>query len=132
MRVEAILVFWLSCYVLPSGPEDGINSFVFPLAIRLAKGEKIALGPIFLGSLFYRLDECVRSLVRSRGRYTVTSYGQTAFLQLFLWKRFKSYGPQPSTFEAINMMTMEEQNRIIRSVPDRPEKMRAQRWSNLK
>lgn len=131
VRLEAMLVLWLSLYILPSGPEDEINSFVFSLAIRLGKGEKIALAPIFLG-LFYRLDEHVHSLVRSMGSYTVASYKQTAFLQLFHCERFKSYDPQPSTFEVINMMTVENENGIIRSVPDRPEKNRAQRWSNLK
>lgn len=49
VRLEAMLVLWLSLYILPSGPEDEINSFVFSLAIRLGKGEKIALAPIFLG-----------------------------------------------------------------------------------
>lgn len=49
VRLEAMLVLWLSWYILPSGPEDEINSFVFSLAIRLGKGEKIALAPIFLG-----------------------------------------------------------------------------------
>lgn len=50
--LEAMLAFWLSWYVLPSGPEDGINSYVFPLVIRLAKGEKVALAPIFLVLFF--------------------------------------------------------------------------------
>lgn len=30
------------------------------------------------------------------------------------------------------MMTVEDENGIVRSVPDKLEKMRAQRWSNLK
>lgn len=30
------------------------------------------------------------------------------------------------------MMTMEDEKGIVRSIPDKPEKMRAQRWSNLK
>lgn len=42
--------------------EDGLNQYVFPLAIRLAKGERFALAPIYLGSLCYRLDECVRNI----------------------------------------------------------------------
>lgn len=132
VRVEAMLSFWLSWYILPSGPKDGLNAFVFPLAIHLARGEKVALAPIFLGSLFYRLDECVQSLVRSMGRYTVASYAQTAFLQMFLWERFKSYSPQPTVFEASTMVMVEDENGMTRSVPDKPEKMRAQRWSNLK
>lgn len=30
------------------------------------------------------------------------------------------------------MMMVEDENRVMRSVPNKPEKMRAQRWSNLK
>lgn len=71
-------------------------------------------------------------MMRSMGRYTVASYAQTVFLQMFLYERFKSYGAQPTTSEATTMMKVEDENGIIRSVPDKPEKMRAQRWSNLK
>lgn len=130
--LEAMLAFWLSWYVLPSGPKDGINPFVFPLAIRLSKGERLVLAPIFLGSFFFRLDECVENLVKSMDRYTVASYAHTAFLQLFLWERFKSCGPQPSIFEAISMVRVEDENGIVRFVLDKPENLRAQRWSNLK
>lgn len=132
VRLEAMLSFWLSWHVLLSGPEDGINAYVFPIAIRLARGEKVALTPIFLGSLFYRLYECVHNLISSMGCHTMALYAQTAFLQMFLWERFKNYGPQTSTFEAITMMTVEDENGIVRSIPDKPKKMRAQRWSNLK
>lgn len=45
-------------------------------------------------------------------------------LQLFLWERFKKYGPQPSTFEVINVVRVEDENRIVRSVPDKSEKIR--------
>lgn len=40
VKAGAMLSFWLSWYVLSSGPEDGINAFVFPLAIRVARGKK--------------------------------------------------------------------------------------------
>lgn len=66
------------------------------------------------------------------GEVTVASYAQTAFLQMFPWERFKNYSPQPIVFEASTMMTVEDENGVVRSVPDKPEKMRAQRWSNLK
>lgn len=49
--LNTMVAFLLSWYVLPSGPEDGINSYGFPLSFRLAKGEKVTLVPIFLGSL---------------------------------------------------------------------------------
>lgn len=53
--VEALLVYWLSWYVLPSGPGDGLNQYVFPLSILLTKGEKLALSPLYLGSLYAQL-----------------------------------------------------------------------------
>lgn len=86
--LEVMLAFWLSWYILPSGPEDGIHPYVFFLAVKLAKGEKLSLAPIFLSSLFYRLDECVHNLSKFMGRYNVVSYANSAFLQLFLWERF--------------------------------------------
>lgn len=78
--LKAMLAYWLSWYVLPSGPKDGMNPYVFPLAVRLAKGEKLALAPVFLGSLFFNLDECGQNLVKSIGWYTVVSYANTSFL----------------------------------------------------
>lgn len=126
-----MLAFWLSWYVLPSSPEDGIHPYVFLLAVKLAKGEKLALAPIFLGSLFYRLDECVQSLSRSMGRYTVVSYANSAFLQMFLWEMFSNLAPQPIQFEAVTMRTFEDEDGIVRTVPDKSPRMRAQRWSNL-
>lgn len=66
------------------------------------------------------------------GRYTIVSYANTSFLQLFLWERFKYLGPKPAQFEAVNMVDVEDENGIVKSVPDKPVKMRAQRWSNMK
>lgn len=104
-----MLVYWLSWYVLPSRPEDGISPYVFPLAVRLAKGGKIALAPFFL-ALYFHLVECIQNLVKSMGRYTVLSYSNTSFLQLFLWGRFKGLERKPTTFEAVNMVTVEDEN----------------------
>lgn len=66
------------------------------------------------------------------GRYTVVSYANSAFLQLYLWERFKGLTPQPVQFEAVNTGTVEFENGIVKTVPDKSEKMRAQRCSNLK
>lgn len=65
--VEAFLAYWLSWYFLPSEPEDGLNQHVFPLAIIIAKGIKFALDPLFLGSLYVRLDECIGNITRLVG-----------------------------------------------------------------
>lgn len=70
--------------MLPSGPGDGFNSYVFPLGNRLAKGERLALEPFYLGSLFYRLDGCVSNIVRSMGWFYVVTHADISFLQLFM------------------------------------------------
>lgn len=85
VEFEAMLSYWMSWYVLPSGREDGLNPYVFPLAIKLAKGERLALAPVYIGSLF-RLDECVGNIVKSVGRFHLVTHVDPAFLQLFLWE----------------------------------------------
>lgn len=40
--VEVLWAYWLLWFVLPNGPKDGLNAYVFPLAILLAKGEDLA------------------------------------------------------------------------------------------
>lgn len=44
---EAMLTYWLSWYVLASDPEDGLNPYVFSLANRCARGEKLCFGAYF-------------------------------------------------------------------------------------
>lgn len=59
--LEAMLTYWLSWYVLPNGPEDGINLYVFSVAIRRPK-ERNSLWRLFFlvrSFFFFRLDECV-------------------------------------------------------------------------
>lgn len=46
----------------PSELDDGLNSYVFMLKILLIKEKKVALAPIYLGSLCARLAECVANL----------------------------------------------------------------------
>lgn len=40
--VEALLAYWLSYFVFPCSP-DGLHNYIFPLAILLAEGERMAL-----------------------------------------------------------------------------------------
>lgn len=56
MDFKAILLYCLSWFVPPSGLEDGLNSYVFP-PIIFAKRERLDVVPVYLESLFYRLDE---------------------------------------------------------------------------
>lgn len=80
MEVEAPL----SYQFVFLGPEDEINPFGFPLAIILAKGKRLALAPIYLSSLYARLDKCVNNVARSVGRYEVVPHRDVELLQIFL------------------------------------------------
>lgn len=79
-----MLSYWLSCYVLPNGPKDSLYAYVFPLPIRLARGDRLALALVYVGLLFYRLNECVHKITRSMGQFLVVTYADTSFLQLFV------------------------------------------------
>lgn len=57
-QLEAFLAYWLSYFVFPGPPKDGVHSSVFSMEVMLAQGKKLALAPWFLGSLFACLDEC--------------------------------------------------------------------------
>lgn len=60
------------------------KSYVFLLAILLEKGERLALGLIYLGSLFARLDEFIINVTRSLGSYDVVMHVNSSFLQIFI------------------------------------------------
>lgn len=52
VEFDAMVLYWLSWYVLSSDPDYSLNFYMFPLLIRLTKGERLALMPIYLHSLF--------------------------------------------------------------------------------
>lgn len=95
----SILVRW---FVLPSSPEDRLNSFVFRLAILFVKGKRLVLVPLYLGSLFDPLDECVGNTVQFAGNYGVVTHEDTSFLQMFLWERFMAILSKPHEFHQWN------------------------------
>lgn len=74
--------------MLPSRPEDGLNTSVFPLAILLVKGKRLALALLYLGSLFYRLNECLKNIVWSVEHYNVVTYTDIEFIQMFIRETF--------------------------------------------
>lgn len=48
----SVYIYWLSWYLLWRGSKDGLKPYVFPLAILITKGEKLALAPLYLRSLY--------------------------------------------------------------------------------
>lgn len=109
-----MLAYWLSCYILPSCLKYGSNAYVFPLAIQLAKGESLAFVPLYLGSLFFELDEVVQNLVLSIGCYHVVTHADTSFLNMFIWEQFRSILQRPIEFKAVEMVKVDIDVEIIK------------------
>lgn len=93
-KERTVATVWRQCYCVScllrstKGPEDGLNGFVFPLPILLAK--RLVLAPLYLGSLYYRLDECVNNVVRSVWRYDVVTHAYKINKHRWIVQRGKS------------------------------------------
>ncbi|KAF7116967.1 hypothetical protein RHSIM_RhsimUnG0008800 [Rhododendron simsii] len=96
LHLAGFLVYWLSFFVIPEFPYEGPNYTVFPLAVSLARGDFVPLGPLFLGSLFHRLDQVHADTERSIGRYDMVSVVHTQFLMAFCFEHFPSLAPSPA------------------------------------
>ncbi|XP_059670027.1 uncharacterized protein LOC132315693 [Cornus florida] len=118
-ELAAFLSYWLDRFIFEGKPDGAINQRVFPLAAVLSRGRTLPLAPMFLGTLYYRLDMLKQDCARSLGRYEVTTYVSCSFLTLFLFERFPSYAPPPKTF------CEKDENGKTRSLS------RALRWTNL-
>ena len=78
--LAAFLAYWLSRYILEGAPKDGVDLSVFDIAVYLASGLSVALGPLFLGTLYRQLDMYQVGAKNSKGRYDVISFVSTSFL----------------------------------------------------
>lgn len=65
------------------------------------------------GSRFFRLDECIKNIVKSIRRYHVLTHADTTFLQVFLWGRFGKLFLKPTQFDLIEMTEVEIDGEII-------------------
>lgn len=74
--------------VLRGGIEDGLNHYVFPIAIQINKGRKFALAPLYLESLYARLDKRIQNITREVQRHDVVTHADSSFLQMFFGKDF--------------------------------------------
>ncbi|KAE9444999.1 hypothetical protein C3L33_23103, partial [Rhododendron williamsianum] len=92
--------YLLSSFVLPNYSADNPSPTVFPLAVLLARGEPIALAPLFLGSLYRQLDLVHADLARSLGRCDHLSMVHTSFLLAYFFEHFHTITPLPRTFLA--------------------------------
>lgn len=61
----------------------------------------MARAPIYMGSLYARLDECVANITHSLGHYNIMSHVVSVFLQIFLWERIEAFAPTSVGYSAI-------------------------------
>ncbi|GLT42874.1 hypothetical protein SLA2020_168530 [Shorea laevis] len=100
---EAFLVFWLSRYVFTNAHET-IREHVFPIAIHLARGTRIALAPAVLASI-YR-DLCLlKDAIGASAKlgkeevFTLTLWSPFQLVQSWIWERFVDVRPNPNSIE---------------------------------
>ncbi|KAA8526962.1 hypothetical protein F0562_008809 [Nyssa sinensis] len=102
---EAFLALWLSRFVFPKFSFDTIVKNVFPIAIHLARGTKIALAPAVLASLYRDLSLLKESIIASNklgsedNVLVFTVWTPFQLVQIWAWERFPTFRPKPSTIE---------------------------------
>ncbi|KAJ0242184.1 PMD domain-containing protein [Hirschfeldia incana] len=91
---EAFLVLWLSLYVFPEKSRRSISKRVVPIAVRLARGERIALAPAVLAGVYRDLG-----LISGFGRGgdcdgKLSLKSLLKLVQVWTWERFKNLRPK--------------------------------------
>ncbi|RLN00989.1 uncharacterized protein C2845_PM06G19640 [Panicum miliaceum] len=98
----AFLALWLTRFVLPGQPESTMRQAVFPIAVRLARGERVALAPAVLASLYRDLRDIKAFLVAAGAAATtgnadmlssLSLYSPLYILHLWIWERFPALRP---------------------------------------
>ena len=74
----------------------------FPNLAGRANDRSVALGPLFLGTLYQRLDMLQHNMTRSFSRYEVSTYLSTYFLEMFIFERFPKCAPKPNKLPAFH------------------------------
>ncbi|KAK4439833.1 protein MAINTENANCE OF MERISTEMS [Sesamum alatum] len=112
---EAFLAYWLSRFVFPFW-RDTIGRSVVSIAVHLARGNRIALAPAVLASIYKSLTllKTAVNAARKSGtkEFEVRVSAPLALVQVWIWERFPSLRPMP--------------NPVGRNEP------RLARWHNLK
>ncbi|XP_065864604.1 uncharacterized protein [Euphorbia lathyris] len=95
---EAFLSFWLSRFVLPNS-RDLIRQSVFPIAIHLARGNRIALAPAVLATIYRDLTLLKQMIVSLTAlndeKVVVTTFAPFQLVLVWVWERFVKLSPKP-------------------------------------
>ncbi|KAL6196344.1 hypothetical protein ACLB2K_031959 [Fragaria x ananassa] len=106
----AFLSLWLARFVFPCLPEESLGKHVFPIAVLLSQGTKVALAPAILAGLYRDLSVLKSQVFKGEEIISVSSPFQ--LLQLWALERFSG---------------------VVKSPPKRlePCEPRAARWSKV-
>ncbi|XP_026417191.1 uncharacterized protein LOC113312671 [Papaver somniferum] len=124
LNIAAFLCMWLSRDVFEDN-RNLLKPFVISFAIKIAQGEKLLVGSLFLGLLFSNLDSLFVDSSVSNGSVKIETYANTMFLQALWWERLKNYAPIPRSI-------MQGLNADARYVLSEKDKARIMRWSTKK
>ncbi|KAK7266476.1 hypothetical protein RIF29_19120 [Crotalaria pallida] len=86
---EAFLCVWLSRFVFPATSLNSIVKCVFPIAIHLARGTRIALAPAVLASIYRDLTLLSNNVGIATINLIVTIWAPFQFLQIWALERFQ-------------------------------------------
>ncbi|XVF45400.1 hypothetical protein PTKIN_Ptkin02bG0202600 [Pterospermum kingtungense] len=97
---EAFLAFWLSRYVFTNAHET-IREHVFPIAVHLARGTRLALAPAVLASIYRDLcllKDAITAATKlgKEEVFTLTIWSPFQLVQVWAWERFLELRPKPN------------------------------------
>lgn len=122
LYLSAFIAFFLSFFLFPDFPIDAPSECVFYLAVRIARGDRFPLGPLFLGHLFQQLDHLSADLERSVGRYDITTMVQTQFLIALVYEHFPSAAPKAKKFPAqVSRPVLDSRGRPVKEADGRQQ-----------
>nr|POE80492.1 hypothetical protein CFP56_25205 [Quercus suber] len=87
VRHTAFVVHWLSHYALTESPFDHIKTYLFPLAVLLARVKSFTVGTMCLNNLYNNLDALHTSEMEGSPYYVVVTHLNLALLQVLAWER---------------------------------------------
>ncbi|MED6143936.1 hypothetical protein PIB30_010600 [Stylosanthes scabra] len=98
---EAFLALWLSRYGFASSSHRSVLKCVFPIAIKLARGTRVALGPAVLASIYSELrllNRIIKGFAKTKNG-KVTLWAPFQLVVVWALERFPALGPKAKMLE---------------------------------